>query len=61
VSALIAALRDPRGSVRESAVAALGAIGGNVAFQALVEVSTADRDPWVRAEAVAALEETTQP
>ena len=61
VSALIAALRDPRGSVRESAVAALGAIGGNVAFQALVEVSMADRDPWVRAEAAAALEEVAEP
>jgi HEAT repeat protein len=61
VSALIAALRDPRGSVRESAVAALAAIGGNVAVRALVEVSMADRDPWVREEAAAALEETTEP
>jgi HEAT repeats len=61
VSALIAALRDPRGSVRECAVAALAAIGGNVAVQALVEVSMADRDPWVREEAAAALEETTEP
>ena len=61
VSALIAALRDPRGSVRESAVAALGAIGGDSAFQALVDVSMTDRDPWVRAEAAAALEEAAGP
>jgi hypothetical protein len=61
VTALIAALRDSRGSVRESAVAALGAIGGNSAFQALVDVSMTDRDPWVRAEAAAALEEAAGP
>ena len=61
VSALLAALRDPRGSVRENAVAALGAIGGNSAIQALVDVSMTDRDPWVRTEAAAALEEATGP
>jgi HEAT repeat protein len=61
VSALVAALRDPRGSVRESAVAALGAIGDTSALRALVEVSMADRDPWVRAEATAALEEAAEP
>ncbi len=60
VSALVAALRDPRGSVREIAVGALGAIGGKLAVAALVEVSMADRDPWVRAEAAATLEETAE-
>jgi HEAT repeats len=60
VSALIAALRDPRGSVREIAVGALGAIGGTPAIAALVEAAVADRDPWVRAEAAAALEESAE-
>lgn len=61
VWALVAAVRDSRGSVRESVVAALGDIGGASAIEALTEVSMTDRDPWVRAAAAAALEEARGP
>lgn len=53
----VQALRDPSGAVREGAAAALAAVGGEFAVEALTAAAEGDGDPWVRERARLALRE----
>lgn len=57
VSTLAKAARDdPDADVRQFAVEALGDLGGDVAAEVTRAAATEDDDPWVRAEAIVALD-----
>jgi HEAT repeat protein len=57
---LIAALADPVTEVRRAAVRALGRMGGARGLRAIMDVSSQDLSPSVRAEAVAVLGRTVR-